>query len=115
MLSVLPPSAAIAFIWCVLFACMAVARRELVRACAPRELRMTLLVVFGLCATYPAYTLGLRDDLIGEAANVALFVLSVRLIVRSAAVSRRAAVPLVPLALWLGFASVVGGCTLAAT
>jgi tryptophan-rich sensory protein len=110
----LPPPIVIALVWLGLFPCMACARWELNRATTGRVEKVSLLVLFALCATYPLYTGGLRSDVVGETANVALCLMTLGLIVRYRRSAPRAAVFLIPLALWLAFASVAGGFALAA-
>jgi tryptophan-rich sensory protein len=111
--SFLPPPVVIGLIWVALFTCMACARWELNRAMAARADKTVLLALFGLCATYPLYTGGLNNDLIGEIGNVTLFLLSGSLVARHIRRAPRATAWLVPLFAWLGFASVAGAFTLA--
>jgi tryptophan-rich sensory protein len=89
------------------------ARWELNRGGATRVDKAGLIVVFVFCAAYPFYTAGLRSDIIGKAANVTLMLLAAGLAVRLARRIPRATAWLVPLVLWLAFASVAGGLTLA--
>lgn len=109
----LPPPIVIGIVWLALFPCMALARWELNRAMAERTDKAGLVAVFALCATYPFYTAGLRNDLIGEAANVALLLFAAGLAARYARRIPRATAWLVPLVLWLTFASIAGAFTLA--
>jgi tryptophan-rich sensory protein len=108
-----PPPIVIAVVWLALFPCMALARWELNRRAATRVDKAGLIVVFLLCAAYPFYTAGLRSDIIGEAANVTLMLLAAGSAVRFARRIPRATAWLVPLVLWLAFASVAGGLTVA--
>ncbi len=108
-----PPPAVIGCVWVVLFAFMACARWELNRAAALRIDKVGLIVLFVGCAAYPFYTAGLQSELVGEAGNVTLLVLTGRLAMRYACRMPRAAAWLAPLLLWLSFASVAGGFTLA--
>jgi len=108
----LPPPIVIGVVWLALFPCMAFARWELNRGMAERADKAGLIVVFALCSTYPFYTGGLNSDLVGEAANVTLALLAGGLAARYARRTPRATAWLVPLVLWLGFASVAGAFTL---
>jgi tryptophan-rich sensory protein len=108
-----PPPIVIGIVWLALFPCMALARWELNRGQAKRADKAGLIVVFALCSTYPFYTAGLNSDVIGEAANVTLMLLAGGLAARYARRSPRATAWLVPLVLWLTFASVAGAFTLA--
>jgi len=110
--SFVPPPVVIGCVWIVLFAFMAFARWELNRAAALRIDKAALALLFFGCATYPLYTAGLKSELVGEAGNVALLVLAGQLALRYARRVPRAAAWLVPLILWLSFASVAGGFTL---
>jgi tryptophan-rich sensory protein len=92
---------------------MALSRWELNRVNGSRLEKTGLIVLFSLCALYPFYTGGLQSDLIGEIANVALEAVALGLGARYVRHAPRAAVWLVPLCLWLGFASLAGGITLA--
>ncbi len=109
----LPPPIVIGIVWLALFPCMALARWELNRAAAKRADKAGVIAIFALCATYPFYTAGLNDDLVGEAANVTLMLFAAGLAARYACRIPRAAGWLVPLVLWLTFASVAGAFTLA--
>jgi tryptophan-rich sensory protein len=108
----LPPPIVIGIVWLALFPCMALARWELNRGVAARTDKAGLVVVFALCAAYPFYTAGLNSDLVGEAANVTLMLLAAGLAARYVRRIPRAAAWLVPLVLWLSFASVAGALTL---
>jgi tryptophan-rich sensory protein len=108
-----PPPAVIGSVWVALFAFMACARWELNRAAARRIDKAGLIVLFVGCAAYPLYTAGLRSELVGEAANIALLTLTGQLAVRYARRIPRAAAWLVPLFLWLSFASFAVGFALA--
>jgi tryptophan-rich sensory protein len=108
----LPPPIVIGAVWLALFPCMALARWELNRGVAVRTDKAGLIVVFALCAAYPFYTGGLNNDLVGEAANVTLMLLAAGLAARYLRRIPRAAAWLVPLVLWLSFASVAGAFTL---
>ncbi len=88
------------------------ARWELNRATAERADKAGVIAIFALCAAYPFYTGGLNNDVVGEAANVALLLLAAGLAARYARRIPRATAWLVPLALWLTFASVAGAFTL---
>lgn len=108
-----PPPIVIGIVWFALFACMALARWELNRGSAEQADKAGLIVVFALCSTYPFYTAGLNSDVVGEAANVTLMLLASGLALRYAPRIPRASAWLVPLVLWLSFASVAGAFTLA--
>jgi tryptophan-rich sensory protein len=109
----LPPPIVIGIVWLALFPCMALARWELNRAMAQRADKAGLIAIFALCSTYPFYTAGLNSDIVGEAANVTLMLLAGGLAGRYARRIPRATAWLVPLVLWLSFASVAGAFTLA--
>jgi len=109
----LPPPVVIGIVWLALFPCMALARWELNRAIAPRADKAGIFAIFLLCSTYPFYTGGLNSDVVGEAANVSLMLLAGGLVARYARRSPRASAWLVPLVLWLCFASVAGAFALA--
>ena len=109
----LPPPVVIGAVWLALFPCMALARWELNRGMAERADKAGLILVFALCSTYPFYTAGLHSDLVGEVANVSLTLLAIGLAARYARRTPRAGAWLVPLVLWLGFASIAGAFTLA--
>jgi tryptophan-rich sensory protein len=111
--SFVPPAAVIGGVWVVLFLFMALARWELNRGAAQRSDKAGLIVLFIGCAAYPFYTAGLSSDIVGEAANLALLVLTGQLATSYARRLPRAAAWLVPLLLWLSFASVAQGLTLA--
>jgi tryptophan-rich sensory protein len=108
----LPPPIVIGTVWLILFGCMALARWELNRAMAPRSGKAPLIALFTLCATYPFYTAGLQNDVIGEAANVTLVLFAGSLAACYARRVPRATAWLVPLVLWLAFASVAGAFAL---
>jgi tryptophan-rich sensory protein len=107
-----PPPIVIGVVWLALFPCMALARWELNRAMAKRADKAGIIAVFALCSTYPFYTAGLNNDVVGEAANVTLVLLAGGLAARYARRIPRAAAWLVPLVLWLSFAAVAGAFTL---
>jgi len=109
----LPPPIVIGLVWCALFPCMALARWELNRVNGTRLDKSWMIVLFLACAFYPFYTAGLNNDLIGEVANISIEVIAVGLAARYIGRAPRATAWLVPLCLWLGFASVAGGFTLA--
>jgi tryptophan-rich sensory protein len=109
----LPPPIVIGIVWLGLFPCMALARWELNRGMAGRADKAGLVVVFVLCAAYPFYTAGLNSDIVGETANVGILLLAAGLAARYVRRIPRATAWLVPLVLWLGFASVAGAFTLA--
>jgi tryptophan-rich sensory protein len=111
--SFVPPPIVIGIVWIALFPCMALARWELNRAAAERSEQAGLIVLFALCALYPFYTVGLKSDLVGESANVTILLLAAGLAVRFARRIPRASAWLVPLVLWLSFASVAEAFTLA--
>jgi tryptophan-rich sensory protein len=112
--SFLPPPIVIGLVWIGLFPCMALSRWELNRAKARSSDKAGIVVVFALCATYPFYTGGLKGDLIGEVANVTLFIMAATLVIRYTRHRiPRAAAWIVPLLFWLGFASVAQGLAVA--
>jgi len=108
-----PAPIVIGIVWLALFPCMALARWELNRGRALRVDKAGLIAIFALCSTYPFYTAGLNSDIVGEAANVTLMLLAGGLAARYARRIPRATAWLVPLVLWLSFASVAGAFTLA--
>jgi tryptophan-rich sensory protein len=102
-----PPDAVVGVVWVVLFAAMGYARFLIVTSGAPNASRDARLVV-GLivfCALYPLYTLGLSNLSVATAGNVAtgIAALGVAWFVRRGA--GRAAALLVPVALWVSFAT----------
>jgi tryptophan-rich sensory protein len=107
-----PPPVVIGLVWVVLFAFMALARWELNRAFVADIDKVGLIVLFALCAAYPFYTVGLKSDFVGEGGNVALLLLTGWLAARYARRAPRATAWLVPLFVWLGFASIAGAFTL---
>ena len=112
--SFVPPAAVIGGVWVVLFLFMALARWELNRGAAQRSDKAGLIVLFIGCAAYPFYTGGLKSEFVGEGGNVALLLLTGWLAARYLRRVPRAAAWLVPLFLWLSFASIAGAFTLAA-
>jgi tryptophan-rich sensory protein len=108
-----PPPIVIGLVWVALFACMALARWELNRATSARSDKAGLIVLFALCAAYPFYTAGLKSDVVGEVGNVSLLLLTGWLAARYVRRVPRATAWLVPLVLWLSFASTAGAFTLA--
>ncbi len=108
----LPPPIVIGIVWLALFPCLACARWELNRSGARRTDKAALIVLFALCSAYPFYTAGLSSDVIGEAANVTLTLLAAGLAATYVPRIPRAGAWLVPLVLWLSFASVAGAFAL---
>jgi tryptophan-rich sensory protein len=109
----LPPPIVIGAVWIALFPCMALARWELNRAMSVGSDKAGLIALFMLCATYPLYTAGLSNDLVGEVANVSLCVLAGWLAAHYRRRVPRATAWLVPLVLWLCFASIAGAYNVA--
>jgi tryptophan-rich sensory protein len=98
-----PPGWIIAGVWTLLFALMGVAFASL-----PAEARGSRWGVIGLallCLAYPLYTFGLSRPMVGIAGNFVTALAATLLIGRLWLYSRRAALVLVPIVVWLAFAS----------
>src|SRR5579883_2021730 len=96
-----PPGYVIGVVWIVLFACMGIAR-----ALATEEGRLVLYLIL-FCAAYPLYTLGLRSQSIGLAGNLATISFALVVAWRLWRRSRPAALLLLPVAVWVSFASLL--------
>ncbi len=103
----LPPGWVIGIIWLILFGLMGAARWQLQQAAtAPaKNLNRLMLGFIWLCLTYPLYTLGLSNALIGEVANILLLLLGIYLFIRLRMVAPRAAWLFLPVNLWLAYAA----------
>lgn len=95
------------FIWILWFVFMGAAFHFEVKRAKHVSIQASgILLLFALCALYPLYTFGFRSLVIGLIANMAMIVLLVFLIPALWRVERRASVLLMPIAVWLGIASI---------
>ena len=101
-----PPGYVIGMVWVILFALLGAAYARLRRS-APddKEARIALVSLIALCALYPVYTDRLRSARAGLLGVIVVLVLNTGLLARLPRVARGAARLLVPLQLWLLFAT----------
>jgi translocator protein len=103
-----PPGFVVGIVWTLLFAAMAVARWSYVRDTLDYGWRSWIIVALAaLCLSYPFYTAGLSNPLIGLIGNIgtALAVLVAMGILWPH--SRNAALLISPIVAWLTFASFI--------
>ncbi len=98
-----PPGYVIGIVWTGLFVCMGLARRDLIRR--RRRGTRAILCLAILCLAYPVYTAGLRNETIGLIGNVGTLVFSVRVIALVLPGSRTAALFILPIPIWLSYAT----------
>ena len=104
-----PPGALVATVWIVLFFCMSIARWEFNKHDVNRIRRpriyATLLLIW--CALYPFFTFAIDSVLGGIIGNAGIFVLSALIIHSSWNVSKRSSYLIIPVFLWITFASTI--------
>lgn len=104
-----PPGWVIGGVWTLLFALMGAARWLALRSDHPDARRHAAMValLIAFCAAYPAYTLGLSNLTVGLAGNVATILAAGFVVHRIRDGSRAAAALLIPIVLWVSFATVL--------
>ena len=102
-----PPGFVIGIVWTWLFVCMGCARWYLLQIRNGRAVASSAPVLWLalFCLAYPAYTVGLRSEIIGLIGNVLTLLFTLGVIAYSYPRSRPAALWTAPIALWLTYAS----------
>lgn len=102
-----PPGAAVGAVWTGLFALMAVSAFLVDRSDAPGRrfaARAGVIVLWLVCVSWTWFYFGLQTVANGFYVTVAAFVLGLPVLVLALRASRAAAIALLPLQAWLGFA-----------
>jgi tryptophan-rich sensory protein len=101
-----PPGYAIGIVWTILFACMGAARYYAVAAGDRRDAAL-IVILIALCLAYPFYTAGLQDHLAGLIGLSVTEVLALTTLLHAWKPARWAAYLILPLIVWLWFASLL--------
>jgi tryptophan-rich sensory protein len=104
-----PPGWLIGGVWVGLILLMGVAIRQIRQVPSLESLRIGRLII-GLivfCLCYPFYTLGLKNEAIGLAGNIATFLFAAIIIAKAWPLSRTCAWLLFPILPWLVYASAI--------
>jgi tryptophan-rich sensory protein len=100
-----PPGWVIGVVWLGLFAVMGLVYGRL-RQVKPSA-SWTMIALAAACLAYPLYTGGLQNARIGLIGNLATLAVTLGLIGYLKRIDRRSAVLLVPMTVWLVFASIL--------
>jgi tryptophan-rich sensory protein len=100
-----PPGWVIGVVWLVLFALMGLVygRLRQVKSSTSR----TMIALAAACLAYPLYTGGLQNGLVGLIGNIVTLAVTLGLMGYLKRIDRRSAVLLVPMTVWLVFASIL--------
>lgn len=103
-----PPGAVIGAVWVGLFAMMGAARWALNSSGERAEnVKRWICILLLFCVAYPFYTLGLTSELLGFFGNLATIALTVFVVARAWRFSRTASILLMPIVVWVSFATVI--------
>ncbi len=102
------PGWLVGVVWTCLFAMMGAARWRIRRArgSSGRASRDWLIRLMALCCAYPFYTLGLSNEIIGFAGNIATIIVAWVAFAKLRMVSQLAALAPASVAAWLCFATI---------
>ena len=103
-----PPGYVVGTVWVILFALIGAARyllNEFGEAAAGAKNLLIGLLLF--CLAYPIYTIGFTSRLLGLIGNMATIALTIFIITKVFKFSKTAAYLLIPIIIWVGFASLL--------
>lgn len=104
-----PPGYVVGIVWLFLFALMGTARWFVVQSTHGRTINHSRWIIFLaiFCVFYPLYTFGLSSWIAGLIGNIATILLTTWVIYQVQTSSKRAAKSLLPIIVWVSFASVI--------
>jgi translocator protein len=103
-----PPGYVVGTVWVILFGLIGAARYLLnASGETARSTKNWLVILLLFCLAYPIYTIGFNSELIGFLGNLATIALTVFVLTRTLKFSKLAAFLLVPIILWVSFATLI--------
>jgi translocator protein len=103
-----PPGYVVGTVWVILFGLIGAARYLLnASGEAAKGAKNWLVILLLFCLAYPIYTIGFNSELIGFFGNLATIALTIFVFIKTRKFSKSAALLLVPIVLWVSFATFI--------
>lgn len=103
-----PPGYVVGTVWVILFGLIGAARYLLnASGEAAKGTKNWLVILLLFCLAYPIYTIGFNSEILGFAGNLATIALTIFVFTKTFRFSKTAASLLVPIIVWVSFATLI--------